>query len=63
MDYRSSKKFLKATLKDYFFLDLETGRFNKVPEYPEEAWLEGIVNALCHRSYYDTRECHLYQTF
>ncbi|MBW3469001.1 ATP-binding protein [Arthrospiribacter ruber] len=45
------KKFLKATLKDYFFLDLETGRFNKVPEYPEEAWLEGVVNALCHRSY------------
>lgn len=45
------KKFLKTTLKDYYFLDLETGRFNKVPEYPEEAWLEGIVNALCHRSY------------
>jgi ATP-dependent DNA helicase RecG len=45
------KKFLKATLKDYYFLDLETGRFNKVPEYPEEAWLEGVVNALCHRSY------------
>ena len=21
-----------------------------MPEYPEEAWLEGIVNALCHRS-------------
>lgn len=45
------KKFLKTTLKDYHFLDLETGRFNKVPEYPEEAWLEGIVNSLCHRSY------------
>ncbi|MCU0326911.1 MAG: putative DNA binding domain-containing protein [Spirosomaceae bacterium] len=45
------KKFLKVTLKDYYFLDLETGRFNKVPEYPEEAWLEGVVNALCHRSY------------
>jgi ATP-dependent DNA helicase RecG len=45
------KNFLKATLKDYYFLDIETGRFNKVPEYPEEAWLEGIVNALCHRSY------------
>lgn len=45
------KKFLRATLKDYYFLDLETGRFNKVPEYPEEAWLEGVVNALCHRSY------------
>ncbi|MBY0477995.1 MAG: hypothetical protein K2Q24_10145 [Chitinophagaceae bacterium] len=45
------KNFLKATLKEYYFLDLETGRFNKVPEYPEEAWLEGVVNALCHRSY------------
>jgi ATP-dependent DNA helicase RecG len=45
------RNFLKATLKDYHFLDLETGRFHKVPEYPEEAWLEGIVNALCHRSY------------
>ncbi len=45
------KKFLRVTLKDYYFLDLETGRFNKVPEYPEEAWLEGVVNALCHRSY------------
>lgn len=45
------KRFLKTSLKDYFFLDLETGRFIKVPEYPEEAWLEGIVNALCHRSY------------
>ena len=31
--------------------DMETGKFKKVPEYPEEAWLEGIVNALCHRSY------------
>jgi ATP-dependent DNA helicase RecG len=45
------REFLKVTLKDYYFLDLETGVFNKVPEYPEEAWLEGIVNALCHRSY------------
>jgi ATP-dependent DNA helicase RecG len=45
------RNFLKATLKDYHFLDLETGRFHKVPEYPEEAWLEGVVNALCHRSY------------
>ncbi|MDD4619109.1 MAG: ATP-binding protein [Bacteroidales bacterium] len=45
------KAFLKAALKDYYFLDLDSGRFNKVPEYPEEAWLEGVVNALCHRSY------------
>ncbi len=45
------KTFLKASFKDYYFLDMETGQFKKVPEYPEEAWLEGIVNALCHRSY------------
>lgn len=45
------KTFLKASFKDYYFLDIDTGRFKKVPEYPEEAWLEGIVNALCHRSY------------
>jgi ATP-dependent DNA helicase RecG len=45
------KAFLRASLKDYYFLDMESGKFKKVPEYPEEAWLEGIVNALCHRSY------------
>ena len=45
------KKFLRASFRDYYFLDMEEGRFKKVPEYPEEAWLEGIVNALCHRSY------------
>lgn len=45
------KIFLNASFKDYYFLDIEIGRFKKVPEYPEEAWLEGVVNALCHRSY------------
>lgn len=45
------KAFLKASFKDYYFLDMEIGKFRKVPEYPEEAWLEAIVNALCHRSY------------
>ena len=45
------KAFLKASLKDYYFLDLDSGKFKKVPEYPEEAWLEAVVNALCHRSY------------
>ena len=45
------RTFLRASFKDYHFLDMQTGRFKKVPEYPEEAWLEGVVNALCHRSY------------
>lgn len=45
------RHFLKAALRDYYFLDNERGVFVRVPEYPEEAWLEGVVNALCHRSY------------
>lgn len=43
--------FMAASLKDYYFLNMENGRFEKVPEFPKEAWLEGIVNAVCHRSY------------
>ena len=43
--------FLRTSLRDYYFLDITIGKFRKVPEYPEEAWLEGVVNALCHRSY------------
>lgn len=45
------RKLLKVSLDDYFFLDIKTGRFIAVSEYPEGAWLEGIVNALFHRSY------------
>jgi len=45
------RKLLKASLDDYFFLDIGTGVFRAIPEYPEGAWLEGIVNALFHRSY------------
>lgn len=45
------RKFLNASFKDYFFLDINEGKFKKVPEYPVDAWLEGVVNALCHRSY------------
>lgn len=45
------KRFIYASLKDYYYLDVNIGKFVKISEYPEEAWLEGIVNALCHRSY------------
>ena len=37
--------FLRASLRDYYFLDINQGKFIKVPEYPEEAWLEGIANS------------------
>lgn len=45
------RKLLKVSLDDYYFLDIKTGRFVAISEYPEGAWLEGIVNALFHRSY------------
>lgn len=44
-------RFIHATLRDYYFLSMEDGKFQRIPEYPKEAWLEGIVNAICHRSY------------
>jgi ATP-dependent DNA helicase RecG len=43
--------FMEASLRDYYYLNMETGKFHRLPEFPKEAWLEGIVNALCHRSY------------
>jgi ATP-dependent DNA helicase RecG len=43
--------FMHASLRDYYYLNMKNGRFESVPEFPREAWLEGIVNALCHRSY------------
>lgn len=45
------KSFLWASLRDYYFLDKNTWRFVTTSEYPGEAWLEWLVNALCHRSY------------
>jgi len=48
---REITTFIEASLRDYYYLDLEKGKFIRVPEFPKDAWLEGIVNALCHRSY------------
>jgi ATP-dependent DNA helicase RecG len=46
-----AKVFIDASMRDYYYLDMEVGKFLRVSEFPEEAWLEGLVNALCHRSY------------
>ncbi|MCL2371724.1 putative DNA binding domain-containing protein [Candidatus Saccharibacteria bacterium] len=45
------RDFLYASFDDYYSLDTATGVFNRLPEYPEGAWLEGVVNAIFHRSY------------
>jgi len=46
-----AKEFIGNQLREFMALDTKTGRFQTVPEYPEFAWLEGIVNAVTHREY------------
>lgn len=45
-----AQKFIKSQLRDFNHLNPD-GIFEKVPEYPEFAWLEGIINAVTHRNY------------
>ena len=46
-----AKQFLSIQLREFTTLDPKTGLFKTQPEYPEFAWLEGIVNAVTHREY------------
>ena len=46
-----AKDFIGGQLRDFTAMDKKTGTFVSVPEYPEFAWLEGIVNAVTHREY------------
>lgn len=41
---------VSGMLRDFQFLGPD-GRFETVPEYPEFAWFEGLVNAVTHRDY------------
>lgn len=43
--------FVGTQLRDFTALDPTTGKFKTVPEYPEFAWQEGIINAIVHREY------------
>lgn len=45
-----AKQVISSQLREFQNLD-QSGKFKVVPEYPEFAWLEGIVNALTHRDY------------
>lgn len=49
------QKFIKSQLRDFNHLNKD-GIFEKVPEYPEFARLEGITNAVTHRNYAMMRE-------
>ena len=46
-----AKQFMSIQLREFTALDPKTGLFRTQPEYPEFAWLEGIVNAVTHREY------------
>ncbi len=46
-----TREFVVTQLREFTALNEKTGRFQIVPEYPEFAWLEGIVNAVTHREY------------
>lgn len=46
-----TKKFISSQLREFTALNQKSGKFQIVPEYPEFAWLEGIVNAVTHREY------------
>lgn len=42
---------VKSQLREFTSLNIETGKFETVSEYPKGTWLEGIVNAVTHRAY------------
>ena len=44
------KNAINLQLREFQYLD-ENGIFRIIPEYPEFAWFEGIVNSLTHRNY------------
>lgn len=45
------KLLVSSQLRDFQSLNIKTGKFQIIPEYPEFAWQEGIVNAITHRDY------------
>ena len=47
--------FINSQLREFTHLN-QQGIFETVPEYPEFAWYEGLVNAVTHRDYSNTGE-------
>lgn len=44
------KMLISSQMREFQQLGMD-GKFRKIPEYPEFAWLEGLVNAVAHRDY------------
>lgn len=44
------RDFIRTQLREFQYLD-DNGQFKIIPEYPEFAWFEGVVNAVTHRDY------------
>lgn len=44
------KQLIASQMREFQQLGKD-GKFRKIPEYPEFAWLEGLVNAVTHRDY------------
>lgn len=45
-----AKAMISEQLREFQYLG-DDGRFKIIPEYPEFAWFEGLVNAVTHRNY------------
>ena len=45
-----AKEFISSQLREFQYLGKD-GKFKVIPEYPEFAWFEGLVNAITHRDY------------
>lgn len=46
----NAERFIESQIRSFTRLGRD-GRFATTPEFPKEAWLEAIVNAVVHRSY------------
>ena len=50
-----ARDFISSQLREFTHLN-QDGIFKTVPEYPEFAWYEGLVNAVTHRDYSNSGE-------
>lgn len=50
-----AREFINSQLREFTHLN-QDGIFETIPEYPEFAWYEGLVNAVTHRDYSNSGE-------